>query len=398
MTQKTTVPLLDLRAQYESIKDEVDEAVHRVLDRQGFVLGPEVEALERRLAEYCQAQHAIGCASGSDALLLALMAHRVGPGDEVIRPSWTFYATAGSIAVLGATPVFVDIDPVTYNIRPDRVRERAAAYTRLRAIIPVDMYGQCAEMNAFVDLGEQFRVPIIEDAAQAIGARDAEGMPAGSRGSVGCFSFYPTKNLGGIGDGGMVTANDPNVAERLRKIRVHGERKRYYHDLIGFNSRLDALQAAVLNVKLRYLDGWSSKRRENARHYDAAFAVAGIPGLETPQHPAGMASHIYHQYVIRVPAEHRDALREHLRDVGIGTEVYYPVPLHLQECFEYLGYSAGDLPESEKAALETLALPIYPELTTEQLDYVPATIIAYLQPRVSAAQASGTVASENRPA
>lgn len=392
MTQKMNVPLLDLRAQYAGIKDEVDEAVHRVLERQGFVLGPEVEALERRLAEYCHAQHAIGCASGSDALLLALLALHIGPGDEVICPSWTFYATAGSIAVLGATPVFVDIDPVTFNIRPALVRERAATCTQLRAIIPVDMYGQCADMSAFVDLGEQLRVPIIEDAAQAIGARDAQGEPAGSRGSVGCFSFYPTKNLGGIGDGGMVTANDPVIAERLRKIRVHGERKRYYHDLIGFNSRLDAIQAAVLNVKLRYLDGWSSKRRDNARHYDAAFD--GVSGLVTPQHPTGRAQHIYHQYVIRVPAAVRDALREHLREAGIGTEVYYPVPLHLQECFEYLGYSAGDLPESEKAALETLALPVYPELTIEQLDYVAGSIIAYLGSPVGV---SGTVASVNRP-
>ena len=393
MAQNMTVPLLDLRAQYEAIKDEVDEAVHRVLERQGFVLGPEVDALERRLAEYCQVDHAIGCASGSDALLLALWAHRVGPGDEVICPSWTFYATAGSVAVLGATPVFVDIDPVTYNIRPDLVRERAATCKRLRAIIPVDMYGQCADMSGFVELGEQFKVPIIEDAAQAIGARDAQGEPAGSRGSVGCFSFYPTKNLGGIGDGGMVTANDPNVAARLRKLRVHGERKRYYHDLIGFNSRLDALQAAVLNVKLRYLDGWSNKRRENARHYDAAFAAADVPGLVPPRPPLGMGLHIYHQYVIRVPAEHRDPLREHLRDADIGSEAYYPVPLHLQECFEHLGYSSGDLPESEKAALETVALPIYPERTTEQLVDLAATIIAYLAPRV---QAPATVYSVNR--
>jgi dTDP-4-amino-4,6-dideoxygalactose transaminase len=250
-------------------------------------------------------------------------------------------------------------------------------------------------MSGFVELGQQFKVPIIEDAAQAIGARDEQGKPAGSRGTVGCFSFYPTKNLGGIGDGGMVTANDPQVAERLRKIRVHGERKRYYHDLIGFNSRLDALQAAVLNVKLRYLDGWSGKRRENARHYDAAFAAANLPGLVSPRPPLGMGLHIYHQYVIRVPAEHRDPLREHLRDAGIGSEVYYPVPLHLQECFEYLGYKTGDLPESEKAALETIALPIYPELTDEQLDTVAATIIAYLQGRV---QVPATVSSENRPA
>ncbi len=389
-----TGPLLDLRAQYAAMKDEVDDAVHRVLDRQGFVLGPEVDALERRLAEYCHVDHAIGCASGSDAVLLALMAHRVGPGDEVICPSWTFYATAGSIAVLGATPVFVDIDPVTFNIRPALVRERAAACERLKAIIPVDMYGHCAEISAFIDLGEQFNVPIIEDAAQAIGARDAQGEPAGSRCSIGCFSFYPTKNLGGIGDGGMVTANDPHLAERLRKIRVHGERKRYYHDLIGFNSRLDALQAAVLNVKLRYLDDWSAKRRDNARHYDAAFGEADVPGLVTPQHPTGMASHIYHQYVIRVPAVVRDALREHLREADIGTEVYYPVPLHLQECFEYLGYSPGDLPESEKAAVETIALPVFPELTTGQLDYVVETIVAYME---SAGQASGTVFSENRP-
>ena len=224
---KMTVPLLDLRAQYAAIKDEVDEAIHRVVERQGFVLGPEVEALERRLAEYCQTEFAVGCASGSDAILLALLAHRVGPGDEVICPSFTFYATAGSIALLGAVPVFVDIDPVTYTIRPALVRERARSCERLRAIMPVHLYGHCADMAAFVDLGVQLGVPIIEDAAQAIGARDAQGRPAGSRGSIGCFSFYPTKNLGGIGDGGMVTTNDPHLAERLGKIRVHGERKRY---------------------------------------------------------------------------------------------------------------------------------------------------------------------------
>ncbi len=373
-----TVPLLDLKAQYTPIKDEIDEAVHRIVQRQGFVLGPEVDALERRLAEYCQAQYAVGCASGSDAILLALLAHRIGPGDEVICPSFTFFATAGSIAMLGAVPVFVDIDPVTFTMDPVLVRERARDCQRLRAIMPVHLYGRCADMQALVDLGAQLRVPIIEDAAQAIGARDAQGAPAGSRGSIGCFSFYPTKNLGGIGDGGLVTTSDRPIADRLRKLRVHGERKRYYHDLIGFNSRLDAIQAAVLNVKLRYLDGWSTKRRENAAHYDAAFA-ASAPQIRTPQPAMGMASHIYHQYVIRVPAPLRDQLRSHLRDEGIGTEVYYPVPLHLQECFEHLGYSAGDLPESEKASAETIALPVFPELTPDQLDHVASTIITYLQ-------------------
>ncbi len=377
VTQTMTVPLLDLQAQYAAIKDEVDEAIRRVVERQGFVLGPEVEALERRLAEYCQAQYAVGCASGSDAVLLALLAHHIGPGDEVICPSYTFYATAGSIAILGAMPVFVDIDPVTFIMDPVLVRERARDCRRLRAIMPVHLYGRCADMNAFVDLGAQMRVPIIEDAAQAIGARDAQGAPAGSRGSIGCFSFYPTKNLGGIGDGGLVTTNDRRIAERVRKLRVHGERKRYYHDLIGLNSRLDAIQAACLNVKLRYLDGWSKKRRENAAHYDASFADSAA--VRTPPPPTGMASHIYHQYVIRVPARVRDALRAHLRDNGIGTELYYPVPLHLQECFEHLGYSAGDLPESEKAATETIALPVYPELTPDQLDHVASTIITFLR-------------------
>ena len=379
-----TVPLLDLKAQYAAIKDEVLEAIHRVVERQGFVLGPEVDGLERRLAEYCRTEFAVGCASGSDAILLALLAHRVGPGDEVICPSFTFYATAGSIALLGAVPVFVDIDPVTFTMQPGLVRERAGACTRLKAIMPVHLYGRCADMAAFVDLGAQLGVPIIEDAAQAIGALDAQGHRAGSRGSIGCFSFYPTKNLGGIGDGGMVTTNDPHLAERLRKIRVHGERTRYYHDLIGFNSHLDSIQAAVLNVKLRYLDGWSTKRRQNAARYDGAFAAAGLPGLVTPQPPTGMASHIYHQYVIRVPAELRDALREHLRENGISTEVYYPVPLHLQECFEYLGYSEGDLPESERAAAEVLALPVYPELTVEQLDFVAGAILAWLREHATA--------------
>ncbi len=383
MTQKMTVPLLDLKAQYTPIKDEIDEAVLRIVERQGFVLGPEVDALERRLAEYCQAQYAVGCASGSDAIILALLAHRIGPGDEVICPSFTFYATAGSIAVLGAVPVFVDIDPVTFIMDPMLVRERARDCSRLRAIMPVHLYGRCADMDAYVNIGAQLRVPIIEDAAQAIGARDAQGAPAGSRGSIGCFSFYPTKNLGGIGDGGLVTTSDRPIAERLRKLRVHGERKRYYHDLIGFNSRLDAIQAAVLNAKLRYLDGWSTKRRENAAHYDAAF-VDSAPQIRTPQPPMGMASHIYHQYVIRVPAPLRDELRSHLRDEGIGTEVYYPVPLHLQECFEHLGYSAGDLPESEKASAEVIALPVYPELTPDQLDHVASTIITFIQSHAAA--------------
>ena len=395
--REVTVPLLDLKLQYTTIKTEVDEAIGRVVDSQHFILGPEVSELEREIAEYCGCAHAVSCASGTDAILLALMVLGVGAGDQVICPAYTFFATAGSIARLGAVPVFVDIDPVTYNMDPHRVRTVAQRCTRLRAIMPVHLFGQSADMEAFVGLGEEFGVPIIEDAAQALGSRDRQGHPAGTLGAVGCFSFYPTKNLGGFGDGGSITTSDAGLAERLAVLRAHGARNKYEHDEVGLNSRLDALQAAVLRVKLRHLDAWSDARRANAAAYDRAFAAAGggtsaLPAdgadlpVQTPHPPVAPAMHIYNQYVIRVPAAIRDALRERLRQRRVGTEIYYPVPLHLQVCFRSLGYAEGDLPQSEAASAQTLVLPIFPELTREQLEHVAGTVIEFVSQEAVAPQ------------
>jgi dTDP-4-amino-4,6-dideoxygalactose transaminase len=365
------VPLLDLRAQYESLRAETRAAVDRVLESQGFVLGADVRALEEEIAAYTGARHAVGCASGSDALLLALMALDVKAGDEIITTPYSFFATAGSIARLGARPVFVDIEPRTYNIDIDRIE--AAITERTRALLPVHLYGQCAEMDALASVASRHHLPVIEDAAQAIGAEDAS-RGAGSLGQIGCFSFYPTKNLGGAGDGGMLSTNDDAIAARLRSLRVHGEASKYHHKEIGFNSRLDTLQAAVLRVKLPRLDAWSDARARNAARYRELFTDAGLlEEIGLPFEREG-ARHIYNQYVVRVGAGRRDALIEHLKRAGVGTEVYYPVPLHLQECFRYLGYQEGDFPEAERAARETLALPVYPELTEEQQHYVVETI------------------------
>lgn len=398
MITEVTVPLLDLRAQYATIKSQIDKAIRGVLESQRFIMGPEVSSLEQEIAEYCETDFAIGCASGSDALLLALMALDIGPGDDVICPSHTFFATAGSIARLGAVPVFADIDPVTYNVDAESVRQAATRCSKLKAIMPVHLFGQTVDMSAYLALGEQLGVPIIEDAAQAIGSRDSDGKRAGSRGLIGCFSFFPSKNLGGFGDAGILTTNDADLAERLRTLRLHGSKPKYYHKMIGMNSRLDAIQAAVLRVKLRRLDGWHEARRENAEAYDGAFAAAGAATsavtltaggfpLRTPQPPSGEATHIYNQYVIRVPAAIRDTLRQHLQEQRIGTEIYYPVPLHMQECFSNLGYTEGDLSESESAAAETLALPIYPELTDQQLEYVAQTVVDYVSEHAYAAKA-----------
>ena len=389
MTTEVTVPLLDLRAQYATIKAQIAKAIQGVLETQRFIMGPEVASLEEEIASYCDARFAIGCASGSDAVLLALMALDIGPGDEVICPAYTFFATAGSIARLGAVPVFADIEPETYNVDAESVRQVAARCKRLKAIMPVHLYGQIVDMSAYLALGKELGVPIIEDAAQAIGSRDSDGKLAGSRGVIGCFSFFPSKNIGAYGDAGILTTNDADLAERLSLLRLHGSKPKYYHKMIGMNSRLDALQAAILRVKLRHLEAWHEGRRENAETYDGAFAAAGgatsaVPltaggfPLRTPQPPSGEATHIYNQYVIRVPAEIRDALRQHLQEQRIGTEIYYPVPLHLQECFAYLGYSQGDLPISEAAACETLALPIYPELSVEQQEYVANTVTTFI--------------------
>lgn len=373
-TMKTTemkVPLLDLRAQYESLRAEMRAAVDRVFESQGFVLGREVSALEEEIAAYTGARHAIGCASGSDALLLALMALDVKAGDEIITTPYSFFATAGAIARLGARPVFVDIEPRTYNIDVDQIESAITEHTR--ALLPVHLYGQCAEMNALASVASRHNLPVIEDAAQAIGAQDAS-RGAGSMGQIGCFSFYPTKNLGGAGDGGMLSTNDDEIAARLRSLRVHGEASKYHHREIGFNSRLDTLQAAVLRVKLPHLDEWSDARAQHAARYRELFTNAGLlEEIELPFAREG-ARHIYNQYVVRVRGGRRDALVEHLKRAGVGTEVYYPVPLHLQECFRYLGYQEGDFPEAERAARETLALPVYPELTQEQQGYVVESI------------------------
>jgi dTDP-4-amino-4,6-dideoxygalactose transaminase len=389
MSSSPRVPALDLRAQYATIRDEVRAAVDRVFENQAFILGEEVEALERELAAFCEARFAITCGSGSDALLLALMALDVGPGDEVICPAFTFFATAGAVSRLGARPVFVDIDPATYNIDPAAVRVAAARCTRLRAILPVHLYGAAADMDALIAIAHESGAALVEDAAQAIGARDASGRRIGGRSGVACFSFYPTKNLGGAGEGGFLSTDDADLAERLRRLRVHGSSRRYVHEELGMNSRLDALQAVVLRVKLRRLDAWNEARHRHAVAYDQAFArggaqpntvpldEGGLP-LRTPTSVAPPAVHVHHQYVIRVAAALRDPLREHLAARGIGSDVYYPLGLHQQQCFAALGHREGDLPETERAAREVVALPIYPELETAQREHVVASVLDFL--------------------
>jgi len=358
------VPLLDLKAQYAEIKDELEPAVLEVLRSGGYIKGPKLLKLEEELARYCGAKHAVGCASGSDALLLALMALGVGPGDEVITTPYTFFATAGSISRLGARPVFVDIDPKTYNIDPAKIPPAITRQTR--AIIPVHLFGQCADMDRILEIAGG-KIPVIEDAAQAIGAT-YRGKKAGTMGIFGCFSFFPSKNLGGAGDGGFITTDDPALAERLAVLREHGSKPKYYHSVIGINSRLDALQAAIVLVKLPHLEKWHQGRRRNAAFYTGAFA--GLP-LAVPFVREDCVS-IFNQYVVRTPR--RDALREHLTKKGIGNEVYYPVPLHLQKCYASLGRKAGAFPQSEAAAKETAALPIYSQLNEAQLSEVVAAV------------------------
>jgi dTDP-4-amino-4,6-dideoxygalactose transaminase len=367
------VPLLDLQAQYVSLRDDLQRAVERVMSSQRFVLGDEVRGLENSIADYCETKHAIGCASGSDALLLALMALDVKAGDEVITTPFSFFATAACITRLGARPVFVDIDPRTYNLDVSQVAD--AVTSRTKAIMPVHLYGQCAAMDPLLDVSKRRGVPIVEDAAQAIGAAD-NGRPAGSMGLIGCFSFYPTKNLGGAGDGGMLTTNDDDVAARLRRLRAHGGANEYEHDEVGINSRLDELQAAVLRIKFPSLDRWSNERAQKAAVYTKLLNEAELSFSLAPPHVREDGRHIFHQYVIRVPGN-RNALIEHLKSRGVGTKVYYPIPLHLQACFNYLGYKEGQFPESESAAKETLALPVYPELSEEQQVYVVDSIKSF---------------------
>ena len=364
--------LLDLKAQYATIRAEVDAAMHAVVESQHFIGGPEVEALESEVAAYSQCAHGIGMSSGTDALLAALMAIEVRPGDEVITTPYSFFATAGVIHRLGARPVFVDIDPQTYNIDPALI---AAAITpRTRAIMPVHLYGQMADMDPIMELARSHNLIVIEDAAQAIGA-EYKGRRAGAVGHIGCFSFFPSKNLGGFGDGGMCVTNDAALAERLRLLRNHGAKPKYYHKFVGGNFRLDALQAAVLRVKLRYLDGWTASRQRNAETYCRLFGEVGLTtdvGIELPS-VAPERRHIYNQFIIRTPQ--RSKLIARLKERRIGHEIYYPVPLHRQECFAELGYAEGTMPASERAASETLAIPIYPELTEDMLVSVVAACV-----------------------
>lgn len=365
---------LDLKAQFAEIRDEVLDAVTRVLESQRFILGPEVEALEREVADYVGTEFAIACASGSDALLLALMAIGVEAEDEVITSPFTFGATAGSIARLKARPVFVDIHPDTFNL--DEQRLEAAITSRTRAIMPVHLFGLPANMDAILEIAGKYHLAVIEDAAQAIGAR-WNGRGVGSLGTFGCFSFFPSKNLGGAGDGGMITTNDPQLTQRLRVLRVHGTRKKYQYESLGMNSRLDALQAAILRVKLQHLDNWTSARRRNAERYRELFAEHGLmQHLVLPSSPEN-CFHVYNQYSIR--ASRRDALQRYLHDHGVPTEVYYPSPLHVEQAFAYLGYSAGEFSHAEVACREALSLPIYPELTLDQQRAVVAAISRFYQ-------------------
>jgi len=374
------VPLLDLKAHHEPMHKEIMAAIEQTFRSQAFILGPEVGKLEERVASYCQTQFAIGVSSGTDALLIALMAIGVGPGDEVITTPYSFFATAGAVARLGAKPVLVDIDPETYNIDPTKIGE--AITSKTKAMIPVHLYGQCSDMAPVLDLAQRHNLKVIEDAAQAIGAEYHDGRRAGSMGTIGCLSFFPSKNLGALGDGGMVVTNDQELAERMKVLRVHGGKPKYYHKMIGGNFRLDTIQAAVLNVKLNYLDNWTQQRQENARRYEVLFQQSGLVQKGKVRLPAPVYRdsgskhyHIYNQFVLRV--EKRDELMASLKGKGIGTEIYYPVPFHLQECFRYLGHKEGDFSESERAAKETVAIPIYPELTAGQQTEVVEAIVAY---------------------
>lgn len=375
------VPLLDLRPQFESLETDIKAAVADVLESTQYIGGPRIEELERAVADYSGTNHAVGVSSGTDALLVALMALEIGPGDLVVTTPYSFFASAGVVARLGATPVFVDIRPDSYNMDPEALAAWLESHPdlveRVKAVMPIHLYGQCAEMAPILESTRAHGIPVIEDAAQSLGARyelDGELRKAGSMGTIGCFSFFPTKNLGGVGDGGMVVTSDDHLAERMRQLRNHGANPKYYHAFIGGNFRLDPIQAAVLSVKLPHLDRWHAERQENARRYDRAFEP--LPEITTPVVVHAREHHIYNQYVISVPEE-RDEFRSFLAENGVATEIYYPVSFHEQECFQYLGYSLGDFPRSEYAARHTLALPIYPELTSEMQAHVISTIAEF---------------------
>jgi dTDP-4-amino-4,6-dideoxygalactose transaminase len=377
-----TVPLLDLKKQYQSLKSELDEALIRVAESQYFIMGPEVDKMEKAFCEYLNCKYAIGVSSGTDALLVALMALDIQPGDEVIVPTYSFFATAGVVSRMNAVPVFADIDPVTFNIDPDDIEKRITNKTK--AIIPVHLYGQSCEMDMIMEIARNNNLKVVEDGAQAIGVQYKDGKHVGTIGDIGCYSFFPSKNLGCFGDGGLVVSNDDVLGEKLRILRVHGGKPKYYHKIIGGNFRLDAIQAAVLNVKLPHLDDWSSHRRDNAELYTKLFIEAGLAEAtgrikfddknkvllpKAVYKDSGVKNyHIYNQYIIRV--EDRDLVRKHLSDQGVGTEIYYPVPFHKQECFSSLNYKNGEFPLAEEAADDSIALPIYPELTKEQQKYI----------------------------
>lgn len=387
----TSVPLLDLKAQYAPIRDEIDAAIRAVCDSQRFIMGPHVSELEERIAAYSHTQYGIGVSSGTDALLAALMALEIGPGDEVLTTPFSFFATAGVVARLGARPVFCDIEPDTYNLDPESVRDflkvacerrsdgvfHKSTGGRVRVILPVHLFGQMADMNGIMDIAAEYELLVVEDAAQAIGSEDADGRRAGSIGDIGCFSFFPSKNLGAFGDGGMCVTKDAALAEKLRVLRVHGGKPKYYHAVIGGNFRLDALQAAILLIKLRHLDEWTRGRQLNAEWYDKIFAESAAE-VRVPAVLPGVR-HIFNQYTLRV--SNRDDLQAHFAAQNIGTEIYYPVPLHLQECFAYLGYARGDCPEAEAASDSVLSIPIYAELTEAQQQYVVDACAAFSRSR-----------------
>ncbi|MCD6561325.1 MAG: DegT/DnrJ/EryC1/StrS family aminotransferase [Deltaproteobacteria bacterium] len=379
------VPLLDLKEQYKRIKDEIIKAVMEVFDSQQFILGPKVEELEEGIAAYCRSRYAVGVSSGTDALLISLMMEDVSHGDVVITTPYTFFSTAGAIVRVGARPLFVDIDENSYNMDPVKLDATILSLdekqkSEIKAIIPVHLYGQCADMEQILDIAEKNNLIVIEDAAQAIGAeyqfRDGAVKRAGSMGTYGCFSFFPSKNMGAFGDGGVVTTDDPEIYELLKKMRVHGSGSEYYHNIVGGNFRLDAIQAAVLLVKLKYLDDWTKKRRENAALYRRLFQEKGVKGVSLPKELE--RRHIYNQFVIRI-SNRRDELKDYLIKGGIGCAIYYPVPLHMQACFIYLGYGPDDFPVSLEAAENTLALPVYPELSHEQIEYVVDMIDKFMK-------------------
>jgi dTDP-4-amino-4,6-dideoxygalactose transaminase len=370
------VPLCDIRAQYRALKDEINAAVLRVLDSGQAILGPEVATFEQETAAYCGAAHGVGCGSGTDALVLALHALGIGPGDEVIVPPFTFFATASAVCRVGATPVFVDIDPLTFNIDPNQIEAKVTPKTR--AIVPVHLFGQCCDMDPIWEIAEQHALYVVEDAAQSFGS-EYKGRRCGTLGVVACLSFYPTKNLGALGDAGMVTTNDPTIDKRLRMLRVHGSEVKYYHKQIGYNMRLDAVHAAVLRVKLPHVPKWLDARDAAAKRYDAMIEAANLHGFFRRPIAQPDRKHTWNQYVVRVPSMHRDPLVKQLKDSGVGVEIYYPLCLHQQDCFRFLGYRTGDFPTSEEAAGGVLALPMFPEITEEQQHRVTDVCAAYLR-------------------